>query len=326
MKATAVAPANIAFIKYWGRTDAALRLPANASISMNLSASITTTTVEFSDALSQDTIELLEPGGFSEKEIRRVVRQLDVVRNKARTRVFARVATKNTFPKSTGAASSASGFAALTVAAASALGLSLSEKELTILARVGSGSACRSIPDGFVKWEGGDSASSFAHSLYPASYWDIRDVLAIVGSTGKDVSSTAGHDSVRTSPYFLRRLDAVAGRITRIEQALKDKNFQMLGTVIEEDCLDMHHVMQTQVPPLLYWSDATRMLMDAVRNWRTNGIPVYFTIDAGPNVHLICEGKDEDRVLDAIKAVSGVENVILNKPAGGARISTKHLF
>lgn len=327
MKATVIAPSNIAFIKYWGRTDARLRLPANPSISMNLSASTTTTTVEFSDVLTHDVVELLEQGGFSDKEVVRVTRQLDVVRDKAGSKLFAHVATRNTFPKSTGAASSASGFAALTVAASSALGLVLSEKELTILARVGSGSACRSIPDGFVKWEAGhDSDSSCAHSLYPESYWDIRDMLVIVGSSGKDVSSSAGHDTVETSPLFASRLIAIPDRITRLERALKHKDFQAFGEVIEEDCLDMHHVMQTQVPPLLYWNDATRRIMEAVKQWRKDSIPVYFTIDAGPNVHLICEGKDEDRVLDALNTVDGIEDIIQNKVSVGARVIDKHLF
>src|SRR5690348_6851267 len=169
MKATAIAPANIAFIKYWGKKDAGLRLPYNPSISMNLNGATTTTTVEFSGSNTKDSVELLEEGGFHQEETIRVIQHLDIIRQKAGVKTYARVATKNTFPRATGAASSASGFAALTVAAAEALGMKLSEKELTMLARLGSGSACRSIPDGFVKWEAGEtSEASFAHSLYPA--------------------------------------------------------------------------------------------------------------------------------------------------------------
>lgn len=327
MKATAIAPSNIAFIKYWGRKDARLRLPRNASISMNLSASTTTTTVEFSKELVQDKIELLESGGFSDGEVSRIVRQLDVVRSSVGVKLFARVATKNTFPKSSGAASSASGFAALTMASMASLKADCSQKELTILARLGSGSACRSIPDGFVKWEeGDDSTSSFAHSIYPESYWDIHDVLVIVDRKSKDVSSSAGHDTVMTSPYFLTRLQQLPQRIVRIESAMKRKDFQIFGEVIEEDCLDMHHVMQTQVPPLMYWNDATKQIMNAVVEWRRGGLPVYFTIDAGPNVHLICEEKDEQKVSDAVKRLSGVEEIILNKPSKGAHIISEHLF
>lgn len=313
MKATAIAPANIAFIKYWGRKDARLRLPYNASISMNLSACMTKTTVEFSDAFEKDAV--IFAGGFSAQEVERVTNHVDRIRERAGIGTRAKVTTQNSFPTSAGIASSASGFAALTVAAAKALGLDLSEKELTVLARVGSGSACRSIPDGFVKWEG-----EFAYSLYPYDYWDLRDIIAIVEGNAKDVSSSVGHDVVTTSPYFQKRLAALPGRIARMEEALQTKNFQLFGDVTEEDCLDMHHVMQTQNPPLMYWRDATKRIMDAVVSWRKNGLPVYFTIDAGPNVHVICEGKDEARILEMIKQIQGVRDVIVNKPARGVHL------
>lgn len=311
MRATAVAPANIAFIKYWGRKDAALRIPSNASLSMNLSSCTTTTTVEFSRTIEKDSVSL----GFTPLEEKRILGHIDRIRKLTGTTDRVTVATKNSFPKSAGVASSASGFAALTVAAASALGLRLSQKELTRLARLGSGSACRSIPDGFVKWEG-----EFAYSLYPPDYWDLRDILVIVENSAKNVSSSAGHTAAHTSPYFEKRVQEVPTRILRLESALRTKNFQNLGEVMEEDCLDMHHVMQTQNPPLYYWNDKTKELMEAVKAWRKSGLPVYFTIDAGPNVHLICEGKFEGDVLKAVKDVQNVQEVIVNKPARGAHI------
>lgn len=310
MKATAVAPANIAFIKYWGRRDARFRIPYNPSISMNLSACTTTTTIEFSDAFTQDGVKL-EGQVFSKSEVRRVIKHIDRIREKAGVKTRVKVITKNSFPKSTGIASSSSGFAALTVAAVSALGLSLSETELTELARLGSGSACRSIPDGFVKWEG-----EIAYSLYPADYWDLRDIVVIVGDTGKDVSSSAGHDTVETSPFFQKRLQDIPDRIIRIEKALKERNFQKLGEAIEEECLDMHHVMQTQTPPLMYWTDETKMIMEQTAGWRKEELPVYFTIDAGPNVHLICEGLDEQKLIERLVG----RKIIINKPARGARL------
>lgn len=326
MKATAQAPANIAFIKYWGKSDEVLRLPLNDSFSMNLSGAYTITTVEFSQSYLKDDVTLLD-GEFSEKETARVVKGLNRIREKAGSKKFARVVTKNTFPKGAGAAASASGFAALTVAGFAALGKNLTEKELTIVARQGSGSACRSIPDGFVIWEKGkDSESSYAHSLYPHDYWDLRDILVIVDSGMKKVSTTEGHTGVTTSPLWNERIHAIPNRMILIQEAMKEKNFQAFGEVIEEDCLDMHHVMQTQVPPLMYWNEATKRIMDAVRDWRKNGLPVYFTIDAGPNVHIICEGINEQKVLDAVKSISGVEEIIFNKPSKGAQIISTHLF
>lgn len=348
-KATAVAPANIAFIKYWGKADLpaqageSLRIPANDSLSMNLSGSFTTTTVEFSDAYVNDSVSMLSTNAFTkfshvrqfgelneglnDREKKRMYQFLDRIRERAGIALAAKVVTKNTFPKGAGVASSASGFAALTVAGFTAAGVELSEKELTIFARLGSGSACRSIPDGFVKWEKGKTSDdSYAYSLYPYTYWDLRDVLVIVDSGMKKVSTTEGHEGVRTSPYWKNRLLAIPERMRKITTALQDKDFKSLGDVIEEDCLDMHHVMQTQNSPLLYWSEATRRVMDAVRGWRNQGLAAYLTIDAGANVHVICEGKDENMVMKKVTRITGVESVVCNTPAPGAHVIEEHLF
>ena len=202
MKATAIAPSNIAFIKYWGKKDEILRLPENGSLSMNLSGLQTTTTVEFSPQFSEDYIEI---NGIREpNEGNRAIKHLDRVRALAKVSEFAKVVTKNNFPTGTGLSSSASGFAALTVAATKAAGLNLPEKELSILARQGSGSACRSIADGFVEWIDGDTSdTSYAISLYPPGYWDIVDVVAVVSEGRKDVSTSEGQKLVRSSPFFL---------------------------------------------------------------------------------------------------------------------------
>ncbi|MBI5614582.1 diphosphomevalonate decarboxylase [Candidatus Gottesmanbacteria bacterium] len=330
MKATAIAPANIAFIKYWGKKDDVLRLPLNSSISMNLSGATTTTTVEFSKNFKADEVTIID-GNFSEKEELRVIKGLDLIRKSANSSWKAKVATKNTFPKGAGSAASASGFAALTVAgfsAASAADVSLSEKDLTIIARQGSGSACRSIPDGFVIWEKGDSSeNSYAHSLFPASHWDLRDILVIVDSSMKKVSTTDGMKGVETSPFLRERLRSIPKRLEEAKKALIEKNMKLLGKVMEEDCLDMHHVMQTQIPPLFYWNDTTKKVMESVVSWREeDGISVYFTIDAGPNVHLICEAIDENRVLEKVKKLQGIESFIINHPSSGAHLINTHLF
>jgi diphosphomevalonate decarboxylase len=326
MKSTAVAPANIAFIKYWGRQNRELRLPTNSSISMNLSGAYTTTTVEFSPAHNHDEVDVVG-SQFSQKEKDRIIQHVDYLRALNKVNLRAKIMTQNNFPKGTGIASSASGFAALTVAAAAALEMKASQKELTILARLGSGSASRSIPDGFVKWEAAkNSEDSFSHSLYPSSYWNICDILVILEDAPKDVSSSKGQDDVRSSPLFEKRLAAVPQRIIRLEEALKQKNFTQFGETLEEDCLDMHAVCQSQVPPILYWTDKTIEVMGAVRSWRNEGLPVYFTIDAGPNVHLICEEKDRESVINRIKVLGGIKNVIVNVPAQGAHLIEKHLF
>jgi diphosphomevalonate decarboxylase len=326
MKATAVAPSNIAFIKYWGKADDELRLPLNSSLSMNLSNTYTTTTIEFSSAYKKDDIVLLD-GTFSSNEIARVILGLDRIRKRAGVHLHARVVTKNTFPKGTGAAASASGFAALTVAGFTALGLTLSEKELTIFARLCSGSACRSIPDGFVLWEKGNSSdTSWAYSLYPYTYWDLYDILVIVDTTMKKVSTSEGQQGVKTSPLWQERVKGIPKKIERMKEILQKKNFSILGEMIEEDCLSMHRVMQTQTPPLFYWNDATKKLMEMVRGWRDEGIPVYFTMDAGPNVHLICEKPAVEQLKKKLAEIEGVKNIIINTSAPGAHLIDQHLF
>lgn len=326
MKATAIAPSNIAFIKYWGKQDEALRLPLNASLSMNLSSAYTTTTVEFSPTYKKDRVALVD-GIFSNEEKKRVIQFLDRVRVKSGVHEFSRIVTKNTFPQATGIASSASGFAALTVAAFAAAGVTLLEKELTIFARLGSGSACRSIPDGFVLWKKGETSDeSYAYSVYPHTYWDLRDILVIVDFHTKKVPTTKGQEGVTTSPFWKDRVEKIPAKIEKMAKALKEKNFQHLGELIEEDCLSMHQVMQTQNPPIFYWSEETKKLMEKVINWRKEGLSVYFTIDAGPNVHLICEAKNEDAVAEKVRSFPGILQVIINKPASGAHLIDSHLF
>lgn len=330
MKVTAIAPANIAFIKYWGKTDEALRLPLNSSISMNLSACVTTTTVEFSKKFSRDDVIFLETLTTITRPryvCQRVTQHLDLLRERSGTKLYAKIVTSNTFPSAAGIASSASGFAALTVAAAAALSLELPEKELTILARLGSGSACRSIPDGFVEWQKGkNSQMSYAYSLYPENHWDLRDIVVVVQKSKKKIGSTEGMDGVRTSPFLGKRIRNIPDRIKEIKHALARKDIELLGALMEEDCINMHAVAMTQKSPIFYWNGATMEMISSIQDWRSQGIPVFFTIDAGPNVHLICEAKDEEAVVQKVREIAGVEKVIVNKPARGARLIDDHLF
>lgn len=325
MKKTAIAPANIAFIKYWGKRDASLNLPCNGSISMNLSELSTTTSVQFGQ-LKRDEI-VLDGRVATAEERERVVRHLDQIRKIGRTSLRARVVSKNNFPSGVGVASSASGFAALTLAATNALGLRLSERALSILARKGSGSACRSIPDGFVEWIPGTSdADSYARSLYPVSYWDLHDLVVLVSRRSKKVGSTEGHSLVWTSPFFKARLREISGRLRRLKQALGTKDFRAFGEIIEEEALNMHAVMMTSQPPLLYWEPTTLKIMQWVQAWRDRGLECYFTLDAGPTVHVICQGKDTKGLIRTLRVVEGVMEVIDNKPAEGVKEMKEHLF
>ncbi|MBI2611620.1 diphosphomevalonate decarboxylase [Candidatus Gottesmanbacteria bacterium] len=326
MKATSIAPSNIAFIKYWGKKDAKLRLPYNSSFSMNLSDAYTTTTVDFSPEYKSDEI-YFKREKMEDKEAQRVIKHLDRLRNLAKMKLFAKVATQNSFPKGAGIASSASGFAALTIAASSALNLKLSQKDLSILARIGSGSACRSIPDGFVEWKKGyDTNTSYAYSLFPENYWDIRDVIVIVSSERKKVSTTKGHENAESSLFFKTRISHITQRISLLKSALQNKDFNTFGELIEKEAIEMHTIMMTQTPPLYYWNNVTMNIIHKVLQWREEDIPIFFTIDAGPNVHLICEGKNEKKVSQKIREITGIERIIVNKPAKGAALTNNHLF
>ena len=324
MKKVAVAPANIAFIKYWGKVSEELRLPANSSISMNLSEALTTTSVEFDKNLKKDLV-IINGKKVTGIEEARVVGHLDLIRDlirkEAGINIFANVISKNNFPKGAGMASSASGFAALTAAGAAAAGLDLSEKELSILARLGSGSACRSIPDGIIEWKAGDkSENSYARSLYPVEYWDIRDVIAVIGDKDKKVSSSEGHTLAGSSPFYKARIAGMPEKVREIKSALKNKDFTKFGEIIEAEAINMHSVMMTSSPPLYYWLPKTLEVMQSVQDFRKNGIEAYFTIDAGPNVHIICQGKDADMIKSKLKDIKGLKSVIVNKVAAGTRL------
>lgn len=319
-KATAIAHANIAFIKYWGVRDAARRLPTNNSLSMNLDTAYTTTTVEFAAGYGQDVV-LLDGVEVAGRERARVVEHLDRVRARAGMALPARVVSVNSFPTAAGIASSASGFAALTVAACTAAGLHLSERELSVLARLGSGSACRSVPGGFVEWQAGESSEdSYAVSLFPPEHWDLRDVVAIVGGEAKAVSSTAGHAAAPGSPFFPARLATLPERLARLKAALAGRDFAAFAPLVEEEALSMHAVMLTSRPAILYWAPGTVRLVQAVWAWRAAGLPVCFTIDAGPNVHVLCLPEAQAEVERRLHALAEVQSLLPCRPAGGTRL------
>jgi len=327
MKATAIAPSNIAFIKYWGKKDKILRLPTNGSLSMNLSALLTTTTVEFSDKYKENLVIINGQKATVEAEDR-VVDHLDRIRKLGNISYRAKVASVNNFPTSSGLSSSASGFAALTLAAAISSGLKLTEKELSILARKASGSACRSIPDGFVEWfEGTTDASSWARSIYPPSFWDIKDIVVIVDRKEKDVSTTEGQKNAFSSPFFKLRLLRINDKIAKLKKFLKEKDFENFGKLVEDEALELHAMIMTAKPSLIYWLPETVRLMRLVRVWRSRGVSVYFTINTGHDIHLLCEEKNRQKVLARLED-AGIkkDNIIVSSPAEGVKLINNHLF
>jgi diphosphomevalonate decarboxylase len=320
MQATALAQPNIALVKYWGKQDIGHNLPAVGSISITLDAPHTRTTVIFSDDLAQDEFTL--NGQAEPAMLRRVSASLDKLRDLADCRLFARVESENDFPTGAGLASSASGFAALVMAGASALGLALDTQQLADLARRGSGSAARSMLGGFVELSLADqgATSTPVHCLCDARDWPLSVAIAITSLRAKDVGSTEGMERSRlTSPYYPAWVRTANDDLGRARQAIATRDFEALAEVSEFSCLKMHGLAMASEPGLLYFNGATLECLHQIRTLRSRGIPVFFTVDAGPQVKAVYLPEARDQVSQALSQVPGVQSLIHCGLGPGAR-------
>jgi diphosphomevalonate decarboxylase len=306
MRATARAHPNIALIKYWGKRDSVLNLPAAGSISATLGDLWTVMTVDPDESNEQD---ILTVNGRERPDLLpRVTRCLDAVLGTARP--AARVKSRANFPIAAGIASSASAFAALVVAADAAGGMHRDTAELASLAGRASGSAARSLYGGFVELRPVDDDVAVT-CLRPASEWSLRIVIAITDAEPKPVGSTEAMEISReTSPFYARWLEQQSDDLAAARAAIGARDFTELAEVAEHNCLKMHSVMWSSRPPLVYWNGVTLDCMRAVRELRSGGADVFFTIDAGPQVKAFCTVGDEPRVRDALASVSGVTDVL----------------
>ncbi|HTR50548.1 MAG TPA: diphosphomevalonate decarboxylase [Kofleriaceae bacterium] len=319
MSVTARACANIALVKYWGKRDAGpLNLPATGSLSIALRALVTETTVEFDPALAHDEVSL--EGGKA-----RVSEFLDLVRARARIDTRARVTTANHFPTASGLASSASGFAALALAATRAAGLALLPRELSILARRGSGSAARSIFGGFVRMHAGtraDGEDAYAEAIAAPRLGDVRVVIAVVGGgvPKSHASRDAMEHSAATSPLYRAWLELVPRDLALAEAAIAGGDFPALGALAEANALAMHAVAIASRPATIYWQPATLAALAAVRELRAAHVRAYATIDAGPHVKVLTTSEDAGAVARALDTVAGVTQTIASEIGGGAEV------
>ena len=330
-KITVQVGSDIAFVKYWGKKDKVLRLPINGSISMILDSLYSTTTVEFQSDLTKD--ELIIDGEQEEDEAVRVINHLDRIRSLAKEQklidrdLFASVVSKNNFPKSTGLSSSGSGFAALTIAACQSIGLNLSEKELSILARQGSGSACRCVCGGFVEWLDGDtSEQSYSQTFAESNSFVIKDLVAIVSEEKKFLSSTEGHDLAETSLFFKARQEKIGVKLAMVKKAVLQKDFITLGELVEAEALEFHSILLTSQPNMLLLYPGTVEVMQTVRLLRRTGVPVYFTINTGFNIHVLTLPKYEKKVLETLQNLSSVKRIIISGVGEKPKLLQDHLF
>lgn len=324
MKASARAHPNIALVKYWGKRDEKLNLPAAGSLSMTLEGLSTTTSVAFDDALASDVVildgERLEQG----RPYRRIADFLELVRRAANIDSFARVETSNDFPTAAGLASSASGFAALAVAATEAAGLDWSAQRLSALARRGSGSAARSLFGGFVEMKAGsrpDGKDAHAIPVADADHWQLRCLVALTARGEKKVGSTEGMIRTRqTSPLYEPWRQTVDDDIACARRAIDARDFDELAAVAERSCLRMHATAIGADPGILYWNPTTVALIHGVRRARHDGLPCFFTIDAGPHVKVFCPANRADDVRSMLTSTEGVLDVVTARPGPPARL------
>lgn len=317
-KITARAHTNIALIKYWGKKDEKLIIPQNSSLSLTLDHFYTDTTVQFDENLTKDHFSL----NGKDCEATKVSAFLDLVRQKSGLDLPARVISVNHVPTMAGLASSASAYAALALAASTAAGLKLNKTELSRLARRGSGSACRSIYGGFVEWQKGhDDQSSFAKPFIEAPTWDIKMIAIVINAAKKKISSRFGMQHVvQTSPYYPAWVESTEQDLALIKDAILQKDFVKMGTLAEKSAMKMHALNLSADPHFNYFEPESLEAMQAVEQLRADGIACYYTMDAGPNVKVICQGQDLEMILAKLKQHFRAEQLLVSAPGPGATL------
>jgi len=301
--ARALAHPNIALIKYWGKRHIPLNLPAVSSLSVTLDTFETDTTVTWDHGGSTDSI-VVNHTPLSGKGAQRVSRFLDLVGGPDRPRCA--VESTNNFPTAAGLASSASAFAALALATCAAADQDLDRTRLSILARQGSGSASRSLWGGWVRWDKGeraDGTDSHGILLAPRDHWDVSVVVALVGSGPKPIGSTAGMVRTQeTCALYPGWVDSAEADVREAEAALEARDLDRLGAAMERSTYKMHATMIATWPPIRYWRPQTVAVLEAIESLRQAGVSAWSTMDAGPNVKVLCATEDVPRVVAAIES------------------------
>lgn len=319
MKAKARAHTNIALIKYWGKRDEDLSLPMNSSLSLTLNKFFTETEVEFDSVFSEDVFFL--NGEEDSKTLPKISKFLNLFRDIKCIKDRAIVTSINKVPTAAGLASSASAFAALGAAANKASGLNLNNRELSTIVRRGSGSATRSIYGGIVEWQKGDSDNtSFAVEIDDAS-WDIGMVVVIVNSNEKKISSREGMKrTILTSPFYNVWPKDAEKDLEEIKMAIRNRDLERMGYITEHNALKMHGTMLSANPPIIYFEPNSILVMQIVHELRKKGIEAFFTMDAGPNVKILCKLSQADIIKKRLMEDFKEEDIIITSPGPGVKI------
>ncbi len=319
MSITAISSPNIAFIKYWGNRDDALRLPMADSLSMTLREPTVSVTVEPAETFSVRSFTMGEEREVAGKHLARFERVITLTRQYLATLGVPHalpgnlaISIDSRIPPAVGLASSAAVFSGLAQAIRQLITdeSPLTDAQTSIIARLGSGSAARSLFGGYVALEAGEGpaiGASAARQIAPEDHWLLHDIVMIPSTEEKKVGSTEGHAGAHTSRHFAKRIEAIRSRRQReCIEAILARDFERLQAVTEEDCWDMHNVMQTQNPALHYLSDDTHRIVEAVTALReSEHIPVLYTMDAGPTVHLVCTDDAAEKIRSFARAEKG---------------------
>ncbi|TFK44153.1 GHMP kinase [Crucibulum laeve] len=325
-QATASAPVNIACIKYWGKRDTKLILPTNSSLSVTLDQDHlrSTTTSRADPSFEKDRLwlngkeeEIKDGGRMSTciKEMKRLRKQEVEDKNPAEPKLSSfsvHISSFNNFPTAAGLASSASGFAALVSSLAQLYQLPVSPSTLSLIARQGSGSACRSLYGGFVAWEMGsavDGSDSLAIEVAPQSHWpDIHALICVVSDDKKGTSSTSGMQrTVETSPLLQHRINhVVPQRMKDISTAILARDFDSFARLTMADSNQFHAVALDTEPPIFYMNDVSRSIISLIVEYNRlslaagGGYKAAYTYDAGPNAVIYAPKENIKEIIQLI--------------------------
>lgn len=309
---------NLALIKYWGKRDEELMLPTKSSLSLTLEALTTETTVTY--AQKKDSIEL----GFAQTPaaLQKIYAFLDLFRSTYGIHCHFSISSSNNFPTGTGLASSSSGFAALAYGLATLCNLNLSERELSILARRGSGSASRSIPGGIAIWHKGttsDGTDCYAQQIFDKGHWpELRVLAVIVDDKEKKINSrNAMRATTTTNPLSYQSwITTSEHRLAEMAVAIKHKDLVSVGHLAEQDWHGMHASILDTQPSLTYWTQTSYTAIKTVEQIRARGTPCFFTTDAGANVFVCCNADNVSYIKQILASIPGVISIIESTIAG----------
>lgn len=318
-KAAVRAHTNIALIKYWGKADETLFLPMNSSISLTLDGLYTDTFVEISDTFTEDQFYLNDVLQ-SPEETAKISRFLDLFRNKSGITHFIQVKSVNHVPTAAGLASSASAFAALAGALNRATGLNMDLETLSTYARRGSGSATRSLFGGFVEWQKGTSSEDSMAVPVDDANWDIGMVIIAVNKSAKKISSRVGmKQTVETSPFYPAWVASAEEDLLAIKKAIKAQDFEKVGQITEHSAMKMHGSMLGAETPIIYFEPDSIKAIRAVRALREQGILCYVTMDAGPNVKVLCRLSEAGKIKEMLREYFSEDQLLISGPGQGIR-------